>query len=66
MVLSIINDYLSVDGDELNQIALTLPEVEVMFAGFNPRNMLINRTDESIKIDVSALENISLAIFSDR
>lgn len=54
------------DGDELNQIALNLEELELFFAGFNPRNMLINRTDETIKMDISALENISLAIFSDR
>jgi hypothetical protein len=54
------------DGDELNSIALNLEELESFFKGFSPVNMLINRTDQTIKLDISALENVSLAIFSDR
>lgn len=54
------------DGDELNEIAENLKIIEGFFDGFNPVNMLINRTDQTIKMDVSALENISIAIFSDR
>ena len=54
------------DGDELNSIAINLPELEDFFRGFDPQNMIINRTDETIKLDISATENISLAIFSDR
>ena len=45
---------------------MTLGETKKIFHGFSPTNMLINRTDETIKYDVSATENISLAIFSDR
>lgn len=54
------------DGDELNSIALNLEELVEFFKGFNPMNMLINRTDETIKLDISSTENISIAIFSDR
>ncbi len=54
------------DGDELNSIAFNLSELEEPFEGFNPKNMLINRTNQEIKLDISALENISLAILSDR
>jgi hypothetical protein len=50
----------------LNSIAINLEELEEFFRGFDPQNMLINRTNENIKIDISALENISIAIFSDR
>ena len=55
-----------VDGDELNTLGLSLEELEEFFKGFSPVNMLINRTDQTIKLDISPLENISLAIFSDR
>ena len=54
------------DGDEINQIAINLKPLEKFFKGFNPVNMLANRTDETIKLDISPLENCSLAIFSDR
>ena len=54
------------DGDEINSIALNLEPLEKFFTGFNPSNLLINRTNESIRLDCSALENCSLAIFSDR
>ena len=37
-----------------------------LFDQFSPTSMLIGRTDETIRLDVSALENISIAIFSDR
>lgn len=53
------------DGDQLNSIALNLPETEEFFTGFHPQNMIINRVNNSIKLDLSALENLSLAIFSD-
>ena len=36
-----------------------------LFDGFSPMNMLINRTDETIRYDMSALENITTAILSD-
>lgn len=54
------------DGDVLNDLALTMEEFWELFDGFSPENMLINRTDETIKYDVSPLENITIAIFSDR
>jgi hypothetical protein len=54
------------DGDEINEIAIKLKEFEEFFGGFDPKYMIIDRTNETIKMDVSALENISLAIFSDR
>lgn len=54
------------DGDVINTIALTMEEFWELFDGFSPTNMLINRTDETIKYDISALENITLAILSDR
>ena len=54
------------DGDVLNDLALPMPEVYTWFAGFSPTNMLLNRVDETIRYDVSALENITLAILSDK
>lgn len=54
------------DGDVLNTLALTMEELWDLLGGFSPQNMLINRTDETIKFDVSALENITLAILSDK
>ena len=54
------------DGDVLNTKAIPLPELALWYRGFSPVNMLINRTDESIKMDISALENITLAILSDK
>ena len=53
------------DGDIINTLALEMEEFWEMFNGFNPRNMLINRVNESIRYDVSALENISISILSD-
>jgi len=53
------------DGDVLNTMGITMEEFWELFDGFSPTNMLINRTDETIKYDVSALENITLAILSD-
>lgn len=53
------------DGDELNSIGDQLPEIGELFKGLSPTNMLINRVDETIKMGPSALENVSLAIFSD-
>ena len=37
-----------------------------MFEGFSPVNMLIDRTNSSIKYDISGLENITLSILSDK
>lgn len=53
------------DGDVLNDLALIMENFLEFFKGFSPINMLINRTDETIRYDVSSLENITLAIFSD-
>lgn len=53
------------DGDQLNNIGLTLKELETIFKGFEPENMIINRVNNSINLDLSALENLSLSIFSD-
>lgn len=53
------------DGDQLNNIGLNIKELETFFKGFDPQNMIINRVNNSIKLDLSALENLSLAIFSD-
>lgn len=51
--------------DELNSLAGELDELELMFEGFDPRNLIINRVNSEIKIDVSDLENVSLALLSD-
>lgn len=53
------------DGDVLNHMMLTMEEFWELFDGFSPQEMMINRTDETIRLDVSALENISIAILSD-
>jgi len=55
-----------VDGDILNNLALTMEEFWEIFEGFSPVNMLIDRTNSSIRYDVSGLENITLAILSDK
>lgn len=44
---------------------MTLPEIAEFFKGFSPTNMIIDRTNSRLKLDVSALENISIAILSD-
>jgi len=49
----------------LNELGLPLEELWELFEGFSPINMLINRVDQSIRLDLSALENISIAILSD-
>lgn len=54
------------DGDVLNTMALTMEEFWEIFDGFSPENMLIDRCTSAIKYDVSALENITLAILSDK
>lgn len=54
------------DGDVLNTLGLEMEEFWDMFAGFSPINMLIDRTTSAIKYDVSPIENISLAILSDK
>jgi len=45
---------------------MPLDEISEWFAGFSPVNMMINRVDETIRYDCSALENITLAILSDK
>ena len=54
------------DGDVINTMALPLEELVSFYEGFSPTNMLISRTDENIRFEPSALENLSIAIFSDR
>ena len=54
------------DGDVLNTLALEMEEFWELFDGFSPVNMLIDRVSNIIKYDVSALENITLAILSDK
>lgn len=51
--------------DVLNTLSLPMSELSEMFIDFSPVNMLINRSNGNIKMDISALENISLAILSD-
>ena len=53
------------DGDELNQLALPLEELQLIFKSFRPNFMIVDRVHSRIKLDVSKLENVSLAIFSD-
>lgn len=53
------------DGDVLNDLALTMEEFWEMFDQFSPTNMLIDRTSSTIRLDLSAMENISTAILSD-
>ena len=54
------------DGDVLNTLGLELPELWDMFGNFSPSRMLINRSTNGIKYDISALENVSIAILSDK
>ena len=54
------------DGDVLNTLAVEMEELVPLFAGFSPLNMLINRTNSQLRYDTSALENISIAILSDK
>ena len=55
-----------VDGDVLNTLGLEMEEFWDMFAGFEPKSLLINRVNSEIKYDTSALEQVSLAILSDK
>ena len=54
------------DGDVINTMIETLPELHDMFAGFSPLNMIIDRVDGKIRYTVSDLESITIAMFSDR
>lgn len=54
------------DGDVINTIIETLPELHDMFAGFSPVSMIIDRVDGKIRYTVSDLESITIAMFSDR
>ena len=56
---------LFVDGDVLNDLGLTMEEFWELFDNFSPESMVINRTDMTIRMDLSALENITIAILSD-
>ena len=51
--------------DVLNTLALSMEELHEMVDGFAPTNMLIDRSMNSIKMDVSTMENVTLAILSD-
>lgn len=53
------------DGDAINTEALPLEELYYMFQGFEPTYMIIDRSTGYIKTDCSAMENISLSLFSD-
>lgn len=53
------------DGDVLNDLGLTMEEFWELFDNFSPESMVINRTDMTIRMDLSALENITIAILSD-
>lgn len=53
------------DGDVLNHLALTMEEFWELFDKLSPVQLMINRIDNSIKYDLSALENITLSILSD-
>lgn len=53
------------DGDVLNHLALTMEEFWELFDGFSPEMLMINRTNNTIKYDLSAIENIELSILSD-
>ena len=46
-------------------MAIEMEELKEVFAGFSPVEMVISRTSGQIKYNVSALENITLAILSD-
>ena len=63
MIFIIANDNIF---RELNSLGMAFIEIVDIFEGLNPKNMIINRTNGEIKYDVSSLENISLAIASDR
>ena len=54
------------DGDVLNTLALEMEEFWELFDGFNPRQMCISRVTGAIKMDISALENITLTTLSDK
>ena len=54
-----------VDGDGLNTLALEMEEFWELFDEFSPSAMIISRTTSAIRLDVSALENITLSILSD-
>lgn len=47
-------------------MGVEMEELATFFEGFSPTNMLLDRTDETIKSNLSALENITIAILSDR
>jgi len=46
-------------------LGMELPEITEIFKNFSPTQLIYNRVDASIRIDISDLENISLSIFSD-
>lgn len=54
------------DGDVLNTLGIELDELAEFFNGFEPTAMLINRVTNEIRMNVSALENITLSILSDK
>ena len=54
------------DGDILNTLGLPMTELAEFFKGFSPCEMLISRVTNEIRYNVSALEQITLAILSDK
>lgn len=54
------------DGDVLNTLGLEMEEFWELFDGFSPKQMTISRVTGEIRLDVSALENVTLAILSDK
>lgn len=50
----------------LNTLALEMEEFWEMFDKFSPLEMVRSRVTGAIRYDVSALENIALAILSDK
>ena len=66
MYFKLLNKQYEVDGDILNTLGIELEELEEFFKGFSPIEMIINRVKNEIKMDISALENVSLAILSDK
>ena len=51
--------------DVLNTMSLPMKELKQMFENFSPTAMLVSRVNSSVRFNVSALENITLAILSD-
>jgi hypothetical protein len=53
------------DGDSINSMAGTLAELKSLYSGFDPTMLIVDHALNSISIDMSALEGITIAMFSD-